>query len=245
MSEPTQDLTGHLGDLRKVIVRIVLIVGLGFIVSWIYSENIFDIIRKPILPYVNGLVFTGIADKFVAHMKVSLLSGILLTCPLWLYQIWGFVAPGLYKTEKKAVVSFLAAGTFLFLTGIAFVYFIVFPFAFEFLLLFGGSTDTPMITISEYLSFFVSTSLMFGFVFELPLAITILGILGIVNAAFLRNIRRYAIVIISIVSAIITPPDIMSMILVMVPLLILYELSILSVAFFAKERQNVNRTNTF
>lgn len=233
--DTNQSLTEHLKDLRDCIVRSTVIIFLGFFISWSYSEAIFDIVRKPIQPYVGGLVFTGVMDKLIAHMKVSLLSGVILTCPLWLYQIWKFIRPGLYANEKKAIVGFLFTGSLLFLTGVAFVYFIVFPFAFEFLMAFGGSTDTPMITIEQYLSFFVSTTLMFGVIFELPLVLTILGMIGLINSAFLRAYRRYAIVVIAVIAAVITPPDVMSMLFVMVPMLILYEISIFSVAFFAKK----------
>ncbi len=235
MSDANLNLTDHLKDLRDCIIRSAIIILLGFLASWAYSEQIFDIVRKPIQPFVGGLVFTGVMDKFIAHMKISLLSGIIITCPLWLYQIWRFVKPGLYQKEKKAIVAFLATGTFLFLTGVAFVYFIVFPFAFDFLMSFAGNTDSPMITIDEYLSFFITTTLMFGAVFELPLALTLLGMLGIIDAQFLRSSRRYALVVIAVVSAVITPPDILSMVFIMIPLQILYELSIFSVAFFGKK----------
>jgi sec-independent protein translocase protein TatC len=236
MSDSNLSLVDHLKDLRDCIIKSSLIIILGFIVSWAYSEQIFDVVRKPIQPYIDNLVFTAVADKFIAHMKISLLSGVIFTCPLWLYQIWKFVSPGLYAKEKKAIFGFISAGTLLFLAGVSFVYFIVFPLAFEYLIGFAGDTDKPMITISEYLSFFVTTTLMFGAVFELPLALTMLGMIGLIDAAFLRAYRRYAIVVIAVISAVITPPDIMSMVFVMFPMLILYELSIFSVAFFGKKK---------
>lgn len=236
MSDQNLSLTEHLKDLRDCIIRSGLIIIAGFLVAWNYSETLFVVIRKPIQPYIDNLVFTAITDKFIAHMKVSLLAGVIFTCPLWLYQVWKFVSPGLYAKEKKAIAGFISAGTFLFLAGVAFVYFLVFPLAFEYLIGFAGDTDKPMITISEYLSFFVTTTLMFGAVFELPLALTLLAIIGFIDANFLRVYRRYAIVAISVVSAVITPPDIMSMICVMVPMVVLYELSIFSVAFFGKKK---------
>jgi sec-independent protein translocase protein TatC len=236
MSDPNLSLVEHLKDLRDCIIKSSLIIILGFIVAWSYSEQIFEVVRKPIQPYIDNLVFTAVADKFIAHMKISLLAGVIFTCPLWLYQIWKFVSPGLYAKEKKAIFGFISSGTILFLAGVSFVYFIVFPLAFEYLIGFAGNTDKPMITISEYLSFFVTTTLMFGAVFELPLALTLLGMIGIIDASFLRAYRRYAIVIIAVVSAVITPPDIMSMVFVMFPMLILYEVSIFSVAFFGKKK---------
>jgi sec-independent protein translocase protein TatC len=184
----------------------------------------------------GGLVYTGIVDKFTAHIKVSIMAGVILTSPLWFYQVWMFVAPGLYRGEKKYAFLFLFSGVGLFITGVLFVYFVVFPFAFEFLFHFGGSTDKPMITIEEYLSFFVLTTLMFGTCFEMPLILTILGMMGLVNAKFLREKRRFAVVILAVISAIITPPDLLSMLFMLGPMLLLYEISILLVAQVEKKK---------
>lgn len=203
----------------------------GFGVCWNYSELLMNVIRRPIEPYLaesagGGLVFLGVMDKFVAHLKIAALGGIIVSCPFWLYQLWMFIAPGLYEKEKKYAVGFITFGSILFLTGVAFAYFIVYPSAFEFLLAFGGTVDRPMITLGEYLSFFVTTTLVFGAAFELPLILVILGLLGIVDDQLLRSKRRYAVVILALVSAILTPPDALSMCLLLVPLLLLYEMSI-------------------
>jgi sec-independent protein translocase protein TatC len=212
----------------------------GFLACWGFSEGLFDIIRLPIQPHleVGGLVFTGVMDKFLAHLKVSFLGGIILTSPLWIYQIWRFIAPGLYKEEKRYGVVFILSGTLLFLAGVAFVYFVVYPMAFEFLMGFGGETDKPMITISEYLSFFTTTTLVFGLAFEMPLILTILGIMGIIDADFLAGFRRYAIVLLAALSAIFTPPDVISMGLMMIPMVGLYELSIILVKVFGAKSEN-------
>ena len=145
--------------------------------------------------------------------------------------MWRFIAPGLYKNEKKFGLYFIFFGTILFLTGVSFVYFVVYPLAFEFLLNFGGDIDKAMITINDYLSFFITTTLVFGAAFELPLILTILGIAGIVDKAMLISFRRYAIISICIFSAMITPPDVISMILLALPLIGLYELSIVLVGW--------------
>ena len=231
-----QTLVEHLTELRTRLMWSIAFVFVGFLASWGFSEYIFDIIRGPIQPYLStetgGLVFTAPMDKFMAHLKVSILAGLILACPVWIYQLWAFIAPGLYKHEKKFGIYFISFGTFLFLTGVSFVYFVVYPAAFKFLLGFGGEVDKAMITINDYLSFFMTTTLVFGVAFQLPLVLTILGMMGIVNAQLLKMLRRYAIVIICVMSAVLTPPDPMSMVLLVVPLYALYEISIFLVGIF-------------
>jgi sec-independent protein translocase protein TatC len=231
-----QTLVEHLTELRTRLIWSIGFILLGFFASWGFSEYIFDIIRGPIQPYLStdsgGLVFTAPMDKFMAHLKVSFLAGIILTCPLWLTQVWLFVAPGLYAGEKKYVVGFISFGTLLFLTGVSFVYFVVYPAAFQFLMGFGGDTDVPMITIGEYLSFFTTTTLVFGAAFEMPLILTILGMMGVIDHKFLAEKRRYAIVLLAAMSAMFTPPDVISMVLMMLPMILLYESSVILVRIF-------------
>lgn len=233
-------LVEHLTELRIRLVYSIIAVLVTSIGAWNFSELIFDLVRQPILPYLpeGGLVFTAPMDKFMAHLKVSVLAGVVLACPIWIFQLWQFIAPGLYRNERRYGLYFITFGTFLFLTGVSFVYLVVYPAAFKFLLNFGGGVDKAMITISDYLSFFMTTTLVFGAAFELPLVLTILGIMGVVNQPMLKGLRRYAIVIICILSAFLTPPDPMSMILLVVPLYCLYELSILLVGIFGAKPQN-------
>lgn len=235
-----QTLTEHLADLRTRIINILLILFIGTVICWSVSEHIFEIIRVPIAPYLNtsdgGLVYTGVTDKFMAHVKISMMSSVILTAPFWFYQVWLFVAPGLYRDEKKYALTFITSGVLLFLLGVLFVYYFVFPMAFQFLFAFGGTTDKPLITIGEYLSFFTMTTLLFGLCFELPLVIAILGMLGLVDQKFLRKNRRYAIVALSAVAAVVTPPDLMSMVFLLLPLVGLYELSIVLVGFLQKPK---------
>jgi sec-independent protein translocase protein TatC len=230
--DENQTLVGHLTDLRSALIWSLVFIVAGFLLAWGFSEKIFDIVRAPITPFLSqtdGLVFTAPMDKFLAHIKVSFLAGVILSSPLWMYQFWKFISPALYDNEKKFGVIFIVFGTFLFLTGVSFAYFVVYPMAFKFLMGFGGGTDKPMITISEYLSFFTTTTLVFGLAFEMPLIFSILGKLGLVTHEFLASKRRYAIVVLAALSAMITPPDVISMVLMMIPMTLLYEISILLV----------------
>ena len=234
----TQSLIEHLSELRNRLVYSAYFIVAGMAICYNFTEQMFDIIRKPIAQYLpgGGLIFTGPADKFIAHLKLAFFGGLLLSCPFWIYQIWKFVAPGLYSKEKKYSLAFIFFGSILFVVGVCFAYFAVFPAAFHFLMGYGGEVDKPMITIEEYLSFFVTTSLMFGLAFELPLIISILGMTGLVSSRFLRDKRRYAVVVLSIVAAVVTPPDLLSMIMMLVPLVMLYEIGVWIVFFFEKKK---------
>ena len=231
-------LVGHLTELRTRLIRSLVAVVFFSLIAWNFSDFFFSIIKKPILPHLphGALVFTAPMDKFMAHFKVSVLSGVILSCPFWIYQIWMFVAPGLYKSERKFGYYFIFSGTFLFLSGVFFVYFVVYPLAFEFLLNFGNNSDTPMITIKDYLSFFFTTTMVFGLAFELPLFLIILGAMGIVTKTLLKKFRRYALVLICVLSAFITPPDVISMVLLVLPLYGLYEVSIFLVGLFKAKK---------
>jgi sec-independent protein translocase protein TatC len=227
----------HLEELRKRLIRAFIAVFIGMGIAWAFTDKIMDWIRRPIAPYLTdgGLIFTGVMDKFTAHIKVAAMSGVILSCPFWIYQLYQFVAPGLYKHERRYAMSFIAFGSLLFLSGVAFVYFLVYPAAFQFLMTFGGGTDRPMISIAEYLSFFVATTMMFGIAFELPLILTLMAMLGVIDSAFLASKRRYAVVLLAVVSAILTPPDLISMLMMLVPMLALYESAIWIVHFFVEK----------
>jgi len=234
MTEDQQmTLVEHLGELRYRIIKALQGISVGVAICLYYSEALMHVIRKPILPYLGsagGLVFTGVMDKFMANLKVGVMGGVVITCPYWLYHVWKFVSPGLYKNERRFALAFIFSGTGLFLMGVSFVYFLVYPAAFEYLLNFGGSVDKPMITIDQYLSFFMITTLLFGLSFELPLILVMLAVAGIIDAEFLRKNRRFAIVGLAVVCAIVTPPDAVSMLMMLGPLWVLYEISILIIA---------------
>jgi sec-independent protein translocase protein TatC len=231
-------LTDHLTELRSRLIKSAYAIAIGMIICYNFSDVLFNLIRAPIAPYLpaGGLVFTSPADKFIAHLKISAYGGIILTTPIWLYQLWKFIAPGLYDKERKYSVAFIFSGSSLFITGVLFAYFLVFPVAFEFLMGFGGDVDKPMITIDHYMSFVITTSLMFGVAFELPLIMVILGAMGLVSSRFFREKRRFAVVILAIICAILTPPDLLSMLLMLGPMIFLYEIGAFLIARIEKKR---------
>jgi sec-independent protein translocase protein TatC len=238
LEEKPMTFIDHLRDLRDCIVRAAISIVIGMCLAFGFSEHIFDIIRKPIVPYLQGggLVFTSPIDKFMAHLQISLVMGLILSAPFWLYQVWKFISPALYKNEKKIAASFVITGTIQFLLGAAFCYYIVFPGAFEFLMKFGGTTDKPMITISQYLDFFTHTIIIFGLTFEVPVIIVFLGMIGLISQRFLKEKRRYSILVNAIIAGIVTPPDLLSMLFLLVPLMVMYEISIILVGIFERRK---------
>lgn len=233
-----QTLVEHLSDLRVRLVNCLLILVVATGICYGFSERIFDFVRAPIAPYLpdGGLIYTGPLDKFIAHLKLSFICGILISCPFWLHQIWKFIAPGLYANEKRYTAGFIISGTGLFVLGAAFSYYIALPMAFEFLMHYGGNVDKPMISIEAYMGFFSQMCLMFGVAFELPVVIVVLGMMGVVNQAFLKKNRRYAVMTIAVLAAIITPPDLLSMVMMLIPMLILFESSVILVGIFERKR---------
>ncbi len=241
LDDANMTLVDHLTDLRYRLVKIAQGLVVGVAVCLYFSDYLFALIRQPILPFLGttgGLIFTGVMDKFMAHLKVGFLGGLILTCPYWLYHVWAFISPGLYKKERAYAVGFIVSGTVLFLLGVLFVYFFVYPAAFEYLLNFGGDVDKPMITINDYLGFFAMTTIMFGVSFELPVILVILAMMGIIDAAFLKRNRRFAVVALAFVAALLTPPDVISMVMMLVPMCLFYEASIWVIQVLVKKGQD-------
>lgn len=245
LTEKNQTLVEHLSDFRNALIKSLYGIVITTCVAYYFSEEVFNIVRAPIQKYLpgGGLIYTAPMDKFIAHLMISLVVGLILACPVIFYQIWNFVAPGLYKHERKYALSFIVSGSSLFLLGVAFAYFFAIPMAFDFLFTFGGDLDKPMITIDSYMNFFAQFCLMFGFTFELPLVLTILGMLGIVSSKFLREKRRFAVMILAIVAAIVTPPDVLSMTMMLVPLVAFYEISVILVTIFERRRVEAAQNN--
>ena len=235
-------LTEHLIELRKRIFRILIALLIGFGACYYYKDLVFDIITKPltkVLPKNGYLIYTGLTEAFFVYMKLAFFASLIITSPFILYQIWKFISPGLLLKEKKYVVPFVLSSTLLFISGVLFGYFIALPPAFEFFVSFNNQYLQAMISFGDYLSLFVTFLLGFGLSFELPIFIFFLAKLGIVNAKMLSQQRKYAILIIFIVAAILTPsPDALSQILMAIPLMFLYEVSIFVARFAAKKKIN-------
>lgn len=233
-------LTDHLLELRKRLVRCVIILLIGFGACYYYKDFIFDIVTRPlvqVLPKNSYLIYTGLTEAFFVYMKLAFFASLLITCPFIIYQIWKFISPALHSTEKKYVLPFVFFSTILFVSGVLFGYFIALPPAFEFFVSFNNQYLQSMISFSDYISLFVTFLLGFGLSFELPVFMFFLAKLGIVNSQMLSRQRKYAILVIFIVAAILTPsPDALSQILMAIPLMFLYEVSIFITKFAGKKK---------
>lgn len=229
-------LTAHLEELRTRLVRALLAVGVGFAAAYAYADQLFALLTQPLLGLNRpgaattdvNLIGTGVAEAFFTKIKVAFLAGIFLASPVILYQIWRFVAPGLYETEKRNARPFVFFGTLFFLGGAAFCYEYVMPVGYRFLMdQYGSIGISPEIRISEYLTFTARMLLAFGVTFELPVFTFFFARLGIVTHQMMISYARYAVLVIFILAAVLTPgPDVASQFLMAGPLLLLYALSI-------------------
>jgi sec-independent protein translocase protein TatC len=225
---PGMSLMEHLEELRKRIIHSAIYLALGMIVAGVFYKQLVNFLQAPLTHIGKRLTMTHPMDALNLDLQVALLAGAILASPLILYQVWLFIAPGLYQKEKRFVVPFMAATVALFLAGAAFGYFWVLPGAMEILIVKFGHDFTPMITIEEYSSFFLSIILGLGISFELPILIFFLAMFGIVSPGFLWKNVRYAILAVFLVAAFICPsPDPWTMCLYALPLLALYLIGIL------------------
>jgi sec-independent protein translocase protein TatC len=229
---PTMGFLDHLEELRRRIVYSIAAVAIGFFACWWKVEWIYDLMQRPILEVLraNGmsdkLVYLNPTEPFNLYLKIAALAGLFVTSPFVLYQVWMFISPGLYRHEKRYVVPFMVSTIALFLSGGFFGYKVVYPQALAFLIHFGRQFQ-PMITISEYTSLFLSIILGMGLIFEMPILIFFLALMGMITARFMWKNFRYAILLIFIIAAIVTPtPDILSMCIFAAPMVALYAISI-------------------
>ncbi len=232
-------LTEHLEELRKRLIRCIIAIFSCFVVAYVFKERLFEILVAPLIKVMrqeDTLIFTGIPEAFFTYLKVSLLAGIFLAAPFLIYQFWMFVAPGLYKHERKTMIPIIFVSSLFFIGGALFGYFVVFPIGFKFLLGFASETIRPLPSMREYLSFSAKLLFAFGIVFELPIVITFLARLGIVTVPFLKKNRKYAILIFFVGAALLTPPDVVTQSLLALPLIILYEISILGAYAFGRQK---------
>jgi sec-independent protein translocase protein TatC len=229
---PTMGFLDHLEELRTRLVYSIAAVAVGFFACWWKVEAIYDIMQRPIMKALhdNGmsdkLVYLNPVEPFNLYLKIAALAGLFLTSPFVLYQVWMFISPGLYRHERRYVVPFMISTIALFVSGGFFGYKVVYPQALNFLIHFGRQFQ-PMITIGEYTSLFLSIILGMGVIFEMPILIFFLALMGIVSAGFMWKNFRYAILVIFIIAAIVTPtPDVLNMCIFAAPMIGLYALSI-------------------
>lgn len=224
----------HLDQLRWRLLKSIIAIVAMSVIAFSFSDELFQLIIKPLGDI--QLHVTDVTGSFYAYLKVSMITGVLAAVPVIFYQLWAFVSPGLYAQEKSAIIPMAAVSTLLFLTGVSFCWWIVLPMSLNFLIGFSGDLFEPIITVGSYISFAGTLLIAFGFSFEMPVVAYFLGKIGILSSAFMVKGRRYAIVIILIVAAILTPADIFSQVMLAGPLYVLYEISILLVKSIEKKR---------
>ena len=239
-------LMDHLEELRSTLIRISLIIVVTFFVAYGFGPYITEFLLAPLRAVLKAgesgnIVYLGLLDKVIAQLQLAFWSSALLSSPLWFFEVWRFIKPGLYAHETKVVRPFILVGFLLFSTGVLFAYFVVFPMTFKLLLDFGVDNVTATISLREYIILSSKALLFFGLAFQLHNVSLILGFMGLVTKYSLRKMRRYVYVAFSIVSAVITPPDIISMVGLWLPLVLLYEVGIWAVALIVHpylEKQN-------
>ena len=236
-------LISHLVELRQRLINSLIFLFLLFVICYYYSDYIYGFLVDPYAKAVDGdgierrLIFTALQETFLTYLKVSFFTAFFVTCPFILMQIWKFIAPGLYKHEKTAILPYLVLTPILFFLGGILVYYLIMPLAIKFFLSFestGLSTNLPIqleAKVNEYLSLVMKLIFAFGISFQLPVILSLLARIGMIDSEFLKKRRKYVVVIIFTAAALLTPPDPITQIGLAIPLLILYELSIFSVKF--------------
>src|SRR6476619_2068041 len=241
-SMPTMGFLDHLEELRKRIIYSIAAVAVGFFACWWKVEKIYDVMQRPIMDALraNGmaekLVYLNPTEPFNLYLKIAALAGLFLTSPFVLYQVWMFISPGLYRNEKRYVFPFMFSTVLLFLSGGLFAYKMVYPAALSFLIDYGRQFQ-PMITIGEYTDLFLTIMIGMGVIFELPILVFFLSLMGIVTAGWMWRNLRYSILVIFIIAAIVTPTtDILNMCVFAAPMIALYALSI-AIAYLVHPKQ--------
>ena len=242
MSDDRMPLTSHLEELRRKLIIAGVSWLVAFLACYAFAEPLFDLIASPVrsaLPEGTSLVFITATEPFFTYLKIGALAGLLVSMPVIFWQIWSFVAPGLYQHEKRYIVPFVLASTLCFATGAFFGYQYVFPMAFKVLIEFGtGSGElNAMLSMGSYLSLSSKLLLAFGLVFELPVVIFFLARMGIVDHKMLARNRKFALLAAFLTGAMLTPPDVFSQTALAVPFIVLYEIGIIVARIFGKRRE--------
>lgn len=231
-----ESFLSHLFELRDRVVKSALAIIIVFVSLVYWAPDIFHIFAQPLLkalPEGGKMIVTDVTGSFFVPMKVTMLVAFLIALPVVMYQIWAFIAPGLYQHERKLILPLVVSSYSLFLIGMAFAYFLVFPSVFNFMASYNAPLGAEMSTdIDNYLSFAMTTFLAFGITFEVPVVVVVLVRMGIVPLAKLKEIRPYVIVGAFVISAVVTPPDVLSQLLLAVPMTLLYELGLLIARFY-------------
>ena len=245
MTVQDDSFISHLIELRDRLIRALLAVGIVFICLFPWAKELYGLLAQPLLaslPKGGQMIATDVIGVFLVPMKVALMLAFLIALPYVLYQIWAFVAPGLYAHEKRLALPFISASVFLFFAGMAFAYFLVFPVVFGFMSKMAPEGVAWMTDIEKYLSFVLGTFMAFGTTFEVPIVVVVLVRMNIVPIAKLKEWRPYVVVGAFVIGAIFTPPDVISQLMLAVPLCLLYELGLL-LARFVGNAEVTNKTD--
>ncbi len=237
MSLPEESFLSHLVELRDRLIRALLSVLIVFLCLFPWAKDLYALLAQPLLatlPQGGQMIATDVVGVFLVPMKVALMVAFLIALPYVLYQIWAFVAPGLYTHEKRLALPLVGSSVVLFFTGMAFAYFLVFPTVFGFMAQVAPEGVAWMTDIEKYLSFVMTTFVAFGVAFEVPVIVVVLVLVGVVDLATLKEWRSYVIVGAFVVAAIFTPPDVVSQLMLAIPLCLLYELGMLMARFVRK-----------
>ncbi len=234
---PQETFISHLVELRSRLLKAIVAILVVFLALTPFSKHIYSLVARPLmhaLPHGATMIATDVTGTFLVPLKVTLLAAFLISLPWVLWQIWAFVAPGLYKHEQRLAVPLIVSSVVFFFVGMSFAYFVVFPWIFAFFVSFTPEGVQMMTDIDKYLSFVLLMFVAFGVTFEIPVVLVVLVRLGIVPLAKLKQFRRYVIVGAFIVAAVITPPDVVSQLMLAVPMCLLYEMGLFAARFFPR-----------